>query len=89
MAPRTKNDPENQSFGPLLGAMLGTKIDKNRSKSDPKGDHFFDWFLDRILVQLGANLAPTWLHFGRVLEAKLGQVAPKFDPKTNQKMITF
>ena len=75
MAPRTKNDPKNQSFGPLLGAMLGTKIDKNRSKSDPKGDHFFDWFWGRVLMAFGPNLAPTW-------RPKSSQNRPKLDQKS-------
>ena len=40
-------------------------------------------------MPLGWLLKPTWLHFGMVLGAKLGpswhQIAPKIDPKNNQK----
>ena len=66
--------------------MLSTKIYKNRpnilQKTAPKS-----------MLQLGSILEPTWLHFGRVLGAKMGpswlQMAPKIDPKNAQKMINF
>ena len=45
------------------------------------------------MLQFGSILEPTWLHFGKVLGAKLGpswhKIAPKVDPKNDQKMITF
>ena len=45
--------------------MLSTKIDKNQpnilQKTAPKS-----------MLQLGSILEPTWLHFGRVLGAKMG-----------------
>ena len=39
-------------------------------------------------IDLGANLAPFWEGFGGV-EPSSHQIAPKVDPKTDQKMITF
>ena len=43
----------------------------------------------KSILQLGSILEPTWLHFGRVLGAKMGpswfQIALNIDPKANQK----
>ena len=80
MAPRTKNDPKNQSFVPLLGAMLGTKIDKNRFQERSKRWSFFDWFWGRVLMAFGPNLAPTW-------RPKPSQNRPKLDQKSIKKNV--
>ena len=44
-------------------------------------------------LQLGSILEPTWLHFGRVLGAKLGpkshQIAPQIDLQINKKWSHF
>ena len=42
------------------------------------------------MLQLGSILEPTWLHFGKVLEAKMGpswhQIAPKLALQIDQKI---
>ena len=67
-------------------AMLEHKINKNQSKIHHKTAL-------KSTPQLASILEPTWLHFGRVLGAKLepswNKMAPKVDPKNNEKIITF
>ena len=62
--------------------MLSQQINKKRSNIHQKTTL-------KSRPQLESILEPTWLHFGRVLGAKLGpswhQIAPKNDPKNNQK----
>ena len=62
--------------------MLCTKFDKKGAKIPSKTTV-------KSTSQLGSILDPTWLHFGRVLEAKLEprshQIVPKVDPKNDQK----
>ena len=59
------------------------KINKNRANILHKT-------IVQTMPQFGSILDPTWLHFGKVLAAKLGQcwhqVALKTNPKTNQKI---
>ena len=70
-------------FGHL---MLGSKIVKNRPNILPKTAF-------KSMVQFRSILEPTWLHFERILGAKMEpsrhKIAPKVDPKNDQKMITF
>ena len=40
---------------------IDQKSTKNRSGGYPKCVPFFDGLLDRLLRQLGANLAPKWM----------------------------
>ena len=62
--------------------MLCTTINKNRPNILQKT-------VLKSMLQLGSILEPTWLHFGRVLGAKMGpswfQMALDIDPKANQK----
>ena len=62
--------------------MLCTKFNKNGAKIPSKTTV-------KSTSQLGSILEPTWLHFGRVLGAKLEprwhQIAPKVDSKKYEK----
>ena len=77
---------QGQWIRALGHVMLCTKFNKNGAKIPSKT-------IVKSTSQLGSILEPTWLHFGRVLGAKLEpswhQIAPKVDPKSDQKMITF
>ena len=64
-------------------AMLRQEINKKHSNIDQKTPL-------KSTPQLGSILEPTWLHFGEVLEAKMGpswhQIAPKLDLQIDQKI---
>ena len=64
-------------------AMLSQQINKKRPNIHQKTPL-------KSRPQLGSILAPTWLHFRQVLEAKMGpswhQIAPKLDLQIDQKI---
>ena len=66
-------------FGHL---MLGSKINKKRSKINPKTAL-------KSMLQFMSIWEPTWTHFGRVLDVKMGpswhQIAPKIDLQIDDK----
>ena len=63
--------------------MLRLKINKNGAKIRAKTDL-------KSTPQLGSILELTWLHFGQVLDVKMGpswhQMAPKLDLQIDQKI---
>ena len=71
---------KNFSYSSL--GMLRSKIPKNGAKIPSKTSV-------KSTPQLASILEPIWLHFGRVLGAKLEprshQIAPQVDPKNDQK----
>ena len=77
---------KNNVFCYIGHAMLRQKINQNGAKSHSKTAL-------KSTPQLASISEPTWLHFGRVLGAKLGpnwhKIASKLDPKNDQKMNIF
>ena len=75
----TRQGRGNRALGHV---MLGTKINKNRPNIHQKTAL-------KSTLQFGSILEPTWLHFGRILGAKMGpswlQMAPKIDPENDTK----
>ena len=82
IAKTLKNTVFYNGFLLLRPCHVEVKINKNAANNPSKTTL-------KSTSQLASILQPTWLHFGRVLGAKLEpswhQIAPKVDPKSDQK----